>query len=308
MPEATNNLRIISLLPSATEIIDCLGLTTALVGRSHECDYPPSVKDLPPCTAARLDSHQTSSEIDRQVEQLVQSALSIYKIDLAVLEELKPTHIVTQDQCDVCAVSFGDVIKAVGELTQSSPQIISLQPNTLGEVWQDIARVGEQLGVDAAPVLQSLWDRVEACCEQTQGLTNLPRVGTIEWTEPLMAAGNWNPELVTLAGGENLLGKLGQHSPYLSWEELMTANPDVLVIMPCGFDLPRTRTETTQLAQHPQWQHLKAVQNQQVYITDGNAYFNRPGPRLVDSLEILAEILHPDLFPPRYCGTGWEIF
>jgi iron complex transport system substrate-binding protein len=308
MLETTNSLRIISLLPSATEIIDCLGLTPALVGRSHECDYPPSVKALPPCTAARLDSHQTSAAIDRQVEQLVQSALSIYKIELAVLEELRPTHIVTQDQCDVCAVSFGDVVKAVAELTRSSPQIISLQPNTLGEVWQDIARVGEQLGVDAAPVLQGLRERVEACSERTQGLTNRPKVGTIEWTEPLMAAGNWNPELVTLAGGENLLGKLGQHSPYLFWEELITANPDVLVIMPCGFDLLRTRTETEQLAQHPQWQHLKAVQNQQVYITDGNAYFNRPGPRLVDSLEILAEILHPELFPPQYLGTGWEFF
>jgi iron complex transport system substrate-binding protein len=304
----TNNLRIVSLLPSATEIVDCLGLTSMLVGRSHECDYPSAVKLLPACTAARLDSHKTSAEIDSQVAQLVQSALSIYEINLQVLEELQPTHIVTQDQCDVCAVSFADVVRAVGELTQSHPQIISLQPNTLGEVWQDIARVGEQLGVDAAPVIQSLQQRVTNCRYQTQGLANLPTVGAIEWTDPLMVAGNWNPELITIAGGINLFGSLGKHSPYLTWEELTIGDPDVLIIMPCGFDLQRTYQETSQLSQHPQWQNLKAVESQQVYITDGNAYFNRPGPRLVDSLEIVAEILHPRQFPPQYQGRGWEKF
>lgn len=303
-----SNLRIVSLLPSATEILAALGLTDAIVGRSHECDYPPQIQNRPVCTEAQLNSEKPSAQIDTDVRELVQNALSIYKINIDVLEELQPTHIVTQDQCDVCAVNFEDVEKAVAELTQSQPKVISLQPNVLSDVWADIERVGTTLGVESQPLLIQLQSRIEACQQKTQGLSEHPTVAAIEWTDPLMASGNWIPELVELAGGKLLFGVAGQHSPYIEWDALLKADPEVIIIMPCGFDLERTRQETIPLEQHPEWSSLRAVRTGQVFITDGNAYFNRPGPRLVDSLEILAEILHPDSFDFGYRGTGWNNF
>ena len=303
---APTSLKIVSLLPSATEIIDCLGLTNALVGRSHECDYPPSVKDLPICTEARLDSDRSSGEIDKDVQTLLQQALSIYQIKIDILEYLKPTHIVTQDQCDVCAVNFAEVERAIASLTKSNPQVISLQPNLLQEVWADIERVAKTLGVEARPVLNKLQDRINAIANKVKDINQKPTVVALEWTEPLMGGGNWIPELIEIAGGKPLLGVKGEHSPYLSWENLTEADPDVIVIMPCGFDLERTEQESQVLIQHPDWSNLKAVKNNQVFIVDGNAYFNRPGPRLVDSAEILAEILHPSLFDYGFRGKGWK--
>ena len=305
-----SDLRIVSLLPSATEIVAALGLTDAIVGRSHECDYPPEIKDRPVCTEAQLNSEKPSAQIDADVLDLVQKALSIYKIKTDVLEQLQPTHIVTQDQCDVCAVNFADVEKAVAELTQSQPKVISLQPNVLNDVWADIERVAATLGVESQSVLTQLQSRVEVCKQKTQGLSesDRPTVAAIEWTEPLMATGNWIPELVELAGGQSLFGVVGKHSPYLEWDALVKADPEVIIIMPCGFDLERTRQETMPLTHRPEWSSLHAVRSGKVFITDGNAYFNRPGPRLVDSLEILAEILHPDIFDFGYRGTGWEQF
>ena len=306
----TANLRIVSLLPSATEIIDCLGLTEALVGRSHECDYPPSVKDLPICTEARLDSNKKSGEIDAEVKTLIEEALSIYKIKIDVLEQLQPTHIVTQDQCDVCAVNFAEVEKAIAKLINSHPQIISLQPNLLNEVWEDIRGVAQTIGVDATSVLNQLQTRNNTIVLKVKDLPDesLPTVLALEWTEPLMGGGNWIPELIENAGGKPLLSVKGEHSPYLSWESLIDANPEVIVIMPCGFDLERTEQESQVLKQHPEWNSLQAVKNDQVFIVDGNAYFNRPGPRLVDSAEILAEIFHPQLFDFGYRGTSWKPF
>jgi iron complex transport system substrate-binding protein len=305
-----SDLRIVSLLPSATEIVAALGLTDAIVGRSHECDYPSEIKDRPVCTEAQLNSEKPSAQIDADVLDLVQKALSIYKIKTDVLEQLQPTHIVTQDQCDVCAVNFADVEKAVAELTQSQPKVISLQPNVLNDVWADIERVAATLGVESQSVLTQLQSRVEVCRQKTQGLaeSDRPTVAAIEWTEPLMATGNWIPELVELAGGQSLFGVVGKHSPYLEWDALVKADPEVIIIMPCGFDLERTRQETMPLTHRPEWSSLHAVRSGKVFITDGNAYFNRPGPRLVDSLEILAEILHPDIFDFGYRGTGWEQF
>ena len=300
--------RIVSLLPSATEILAALGMTSFIVGRSHECDYPPNIADRAICTAARLSIAQPSVQIDADVQTLLKSALSIYEIKLDVLKQLQPTHIVTQDQCDVCAVTFSEVEKAVATLSQPQPQIISLQPNTLTEVWADIERVAIKLGVDAKPVLTELQQRVKACQQKTQNLPadKRPTVAAIEWIEPLMGSGNWIPEMVELAGGRNLFGSIGQHSPYLSWDSLLEAKPDVIIVMSCGFDLERTRQEMQQVMAHPQWQQLEAVKQNRLYITDGNAYFNRPGPRLVDSLEILAEILHLELFEQKYEAIGWE--
>ncbi|HEY9905928.1 MAG TPA: cobalamin-binding protein [Candidatus Sericytochromatia bacterium] len=303
-----SDLRIVSLLPSATEIVAALGLSSAIVGRSHECDYPPEIQDRLICTEAQLNSEKPSAQIDADVLDLAQKALSIYKIKTDVLEQLQPTHIVTQDQCDVCAVNFADVEKAVAELTHSHPQVISLQPNVLTDVWTDIERVAATLGVESQAVLAQLQSRVEACREKAQGVSERPTVACIEWTEPLMAAGNWIPELVETVGGQLLFGTVGKHSPYLEWDALVKADPEVIIIMPCGFGLERTRQETQPLTQRPEWSSLQAVRTGKVFITDGNSYFNRPGPRLVDSLEILAEILHPDSFDFGYKGTGWEPF
>lgn len=301
-----DSLRIVSLLPSATEIIDCLGLGEFLVGRSHECDYPPSMKDLPICTEARLNSDKSSAEIDIEVKTLMQKALSIYKIKTEVLEQLQPTHIVTQDQCDVCAVNLPEVEKAIALLINSHPQVISLQPNLLQEVWQDIERVAETLGVESQPILNKLQSRLDAIAFKVKTLKNLPTVVALEWTEPLMGGGNWIPELIEIAGGRSLLAVKGEHSPYLSWENLTEADPDFIVIMPCGFDLERTEQESRVLMSHANWSKLKAVKNEKVFIVDGNAYFNRPSQRLVDSAEILAEILHPELFDYGFKGKGWK--
>lgn len=305
----TANLRIISLLPSATEIIDCLGLTESLVGRSHECDYPPSIKDLPVCTEARLNSDKKSGEIDADVQTLMQKALSIYKIKIEVLEQLQPTHILTQDQCDVCAVNLPEVERAIAQLTNSNPQIISLQPDLLKEVWDDIERVAITLGVEAKPILDKLQRRIDAISNRVQVLvTEKPTVVTLEWTEPLMVGANWIPELIEIAGGEPLLSVKGEHSPYLFWESLIDVDPEIIVIMPCGFNLERTAQESKVLTKHPAWKTLTAVKNGKVFITDGSAYFNRPGPRLVDSAEILAEMFHPELFNFGYKGKSWKPF
>ncbi|RAM48778.1 MAG: cobalamin-binding protein [Hapalosiphonaceae cyanobacterium JJU2] len=304
-----SNLRIISLIPSGTEILAILGLTDAVVGRSHECDYPPEIQDRPICTQARLKTNVSSGEIHDEVNKLIQSALSIYEIKTDILERLQPSHIVTQDQCDVCAVSLSEVEKAVAELTQATPQIVSLQPNFIRDVWADIERVANIFQVDALKVLENLEARVKIVVQKTQGLSQtekLPKVACIEWTDPLMVAGNWIPELVTFAGGEPLFSVTGHAATQLKWENLIASNPDIIVFMPCGFDLNRTRQDTELLTKRPEWQNLRANQTGRVYITDGNSYFNRPGPRLVDSLEIMAEILHPEIFEYGYKGKSWD--
>jgi len=302
---ASSELRVISLIPGATETLAALGLIDALVGRSHECDYPPVVKQRPVCTQAKLDTSAPSGQIHDDVTKLLQSALSIYQIDIAKLEELQPTHILTQAQCDVCAVTLSDVEQAVAQLTQSSPKVISLQPNLLADVWTDMQRVAEALGVDAEAAIANLQARVERCQQQGHSAPEHPTVACVEWTEPLMVAANWVPELVELAGGRDMLGVTG-HSPRLEWQVLVEADPEVIIFMPCGFDLERTRQEALKLTHRPEWQNLQAARTGKVYFTDGNQYFNRPGPRLVDSLEILAEILHPDTCHFGYKGTGWE--
>lgn len=303
-----SDLRIVSLIPSATEIVAALGLVDKLVGRSHECDYPDQVKNLPVCTAANLNAAQPSHLIHKQVTALLQSALSIYRLELTQLEQLKPTHILTQAQCEVCAVSLADVEQALNQITDQTTQVISLQPSVLAHVWQDIERVAIALGGNSQPIIHQLQARISRCQQQLDGIAHRPTVACLEWTDPLMIAGNWVPELVTLAGGHPSLGKVGQHSSWLTWEQLVIANPEIIVCMPCGFDLAQTTQAAQDLALQPQWQHLQAVQNQQVYVVDGNQYFNRPGPRLVDSVELLAEIFHPHRFPRRYAGHGWLQF
>lgn len=303
-------LRLVSLIPSATEIAYALGLGEYLVGRSHECDFPIEVKALPVCTAPKFDPKGSSREIHDRVTTLLQSALAVYRVNIDILADLQPTHILTQAQCEVCAVSLPEVEAAVRTLTGQSPQVISLQPACLADIWSDLERTALALlgnaGVArAARAISPLRDRLNQLIA-TAPPEPRPRVACIEWPDPLMAAGNWIPELVQMAGGSSIFGEVGKHSPWIDLASITDANPDCIVFMPCGYDLATTARECSPLTQRPEWAGLKAVKTDQVYVTDGNQYFNRPGPRLVDSAEILAEILHPDLFPLNYQGLGWQ--
>ncbi|MEL6224485.1 MAG: cobalamin-binding protein [Cyanobacteria bacterium J06627_8] len=300
-------LRLVSLIPSATEIVAALGLADFLVGRSHECDCPPLVTSLPICTSPKFNPEGSSIEIHDRVTKLLQSALSVYAVDVERLETLQPTHILTQAQCDVCAVNLSDVEAAVAQCVKSSPTIISLQPSVLDDLWSDIRTVAQVLGVDGEPLILWLNQRVSNCVEKTRSVGgDRPTVACIEWIDPLMAAGNWIPELVQLAGGIPCFGTIGQHSPWLEWDALVREDPDIIVVMPCGYNLTKTHQEMDVLTQKPEWKTLSAVQNERVYLTDGNQYFNRPGPRLIDSLELLAEILHSKGVSYGYEGSGWK--
>jgi iron complex transport system substrate-binding protein len=305
-----SNQRILSLLPASTEIVCALGAAGWLVGRSHECDFPPEIRGLPVCTSSKLDPATNSQEIDRQVKDLLRDAVSIYRINTEKLRELKPDIILTQAQCEVCAVSLPEVEQAVGQLVGSRPQIISLSPTRLADIWEDFRRVADALDLakHGKEVLRSLKNRVVDIIEKSCQLKDRPSVACIEWIEPLMAAGNWVPELVELAGGSNLVGETGKHSPWMDWETLARQNPDIIVVMPCGFNLQRSRAEMATLVGRLEWSKLRAVKKRRVYLTDGNQYFNRPGPRIVESLEILTEIIHGDRFNFGHKGKGWERF
>lgn len=299
--------RVVSLLPSTTEIVHALGCGERLVGRSHECDHPPGVEDLPVVTEPKVVLSGDSAAIDRQVRSVLEQALSVYRVHTDVLREVAPDLVLTQSQCEVCAVSSDDVQRAVDDHLDGRAEVVALEPNGLADVLEDIRRVARALDVpDRGEALTvSMMERIEAVAARTAALPRR-RVVTLEWIEPVMAAGNWMPELLEAAGGHELFGKAGQHSPWLDWAEVVAEDPDVIIVMPCGFDLDRTREEAQQLRSLPGWSSLTAVRTDQVALTDGHRYFNRPGPRLADSTEILAEILHPQTFPPVYRGDGWE--
>jgi len=299
--------RIVSLLPSTTEIACALGFEAALVGRSHECDFPASVRSLPVCTRARFEEG-TSRQIDDRVKALVGRGLSVYDVDAALLRELAPTHVLTQDQCEACAVSLPDVEAALADWTGHPVEVVSLSPATLGDVWSDIARVGSVLGCEdrARRLGRELASRVSEIGERTGELGARPGVACIEWIDPPMAAGHWMPELVRVAGGDALFGRAGQNSEWLEWDALREADPDRMLVLPCGFDLARTRRELPALRALPGFEALRCVREGGVALADGNAFFNRPGPRLVESLEILAEVLHPGRFDFGHRGRHWE--
>ena len=296
-------MRLVSLLASATEMIAALGCLDQLVARSHECDYPPDVLSLPVVSRVQIDTEASSAHIDAQIKRLVQStpglqdaaikALSIYAIDVALLQELRPDVIITQTQCEVCAVSERDVMRAVEQLTGLQPRIVSLAPYRLDDVWEDIVRVGEALGrrALAEQLVQDYQRRLTRLHDLTMHQGEKPRVAVLEWLDPLMGAGNWTPELVDIASGVNAFGETGYHAPWLAWEELLAADPDILVLAPCGFTIERTMQDIPLLQQHPLWRSLRALKDGRVYAIDGNAYINRSGPRLVESAEILSCIL-----------------
>jgi iron complex transport system substrate-binding protein len=302
MPE----LRILPLISSATEIVHALGLGEFQVGRSHECDYPVKVLELPVCTRPAIAVSGSSADIDSLVKERFHSALSVYEVDAELIRSLRPTHIITQTQCRVCAVSLDDVENALRDEWAVDAQIVSCEPYALADVWIDIRRIADACGHPERgdDLVTDLQRRIAALRPPEER----PSVAAIEWLEPLMAVGNWVPELIEVAGGRNLFGTAGQHSPWMTWEQLVAADPDVIVALPCGFDLQRTREEMHWLTDRPEWQSLKAVRGDRVFICDGNQFMNRPGPRLLESLEIFAQILHPNLFPASLEHFGWEFF
>ena len=293
--------RIASLLSSATEILFALEAGDRVVAVGHECDYPPAVADLPRVTFSLVDSANDSATIDEQVKQLATAGDALYGVDDKQIVELAPDVIVTQSQCDVCAVRYQDVL----DLVERTPElrgtpVVALNPTSLEELCADIRRVGTAIGSDAVAerLVGTLDTRVKAVAKTAASLakTHRPRVACVEWIEPLMLGANWMPQMVNLAGGQNVISEAG-HSTYSTWDTVLDFDPEVIVVMPCGFDLERAIAESGPLLQRTGWAGLSAVQQGRVYAVDGNAYFNRSGPRLVDSLEILAHLIHPQHFP-----------
>ena len=301
-------MRIVSLIASATEIVCALGFEDQLVGRSHECDFPPSVARLPVCTSPKFKVAGSSAEIDARVKEILQQALSVYHVDADKLRDLQPEVIVTQTQCEVCAVSEKDVATALCQWTDSTAQVVSMATNALPDFWTDIHRIAAALGAPerGTALVHDLQNRMASIAATAAKAPHRPTVACVEWIDPLMSAGNWMPELIDMAGGRMLFGEPGRHSPRLSWEDFCRADPHVIFVMPCGWDIAKAREEMPALTRKSEWPTLRAIQQCQVYLADGNQYFNRPGPRLVESLEILAEVLHPELFQISHQGIGWQ--
>jgi len=291
-----------------------LGYAHCLVGRSHECDEPASVRALPACSGPTIDVNAASGEIHRQVREHLQQqseafqALSIYEVDQGLLDALAPELILTQSQCSVCAVSEDLVQQAVGDGVASRPTIVNCEPSRLDDVWGDIHRIAEAIGDAQAgrQLVARLQGELERIHERAGQGAEPPRMALLEWLDPLMGCGNWLPELVAWAGGENVLGQGGAHAKWLNFESLTRPSIDRLVAVPCGFDLPRTEAELEQHLYEDRWQALAPVQAGQLYAADGHSFFNRPGPRLVESAAILAEIAHPEIFTPEHKGRGWQ--
>lgn len=288
-------MRIASLLPSATEIVCALGLEDQLVAVTHECDFPIRVKRKPVVTASAVSPNTGSGAIDRHIRRLVHEGSSIYHLDADRLAALDPDLILTQELCQVCAVSY-PIVESAARRLGGSTQLVSLEPESLSDVYDHVQLVGRLTDrIDEADrVVTGLQQRVSAV-NRLVGQREPRRVLCLEWIDPLFGSGHWTPELVELAGGQDLLGNRGRPARVITWEEALAAAPDVLVVMACGFSLDRSLQEMPLLEQRPGWEALPAVRSGDVYVVDGNAYFSRPGPRLVDSVEIMAGLLHPDL-------------
>ena len=290
--------RIASLLPSATEIVHFVGAGDGLVGVTHECDYPPGVENLPRLTSTSIDQHSmTSAEIDAAVGERLTDSDSIYSLHAKLLEELSPDLVLTQGLCDLCAVSSNVVERATAALPET-PHVLSMNPTTLDEVLNVTVEVGDAIGRggEARERVSTLRKRLARVEEAVVGLPR-PRVGCIEWLYPPFSAGHWVPDMVRLAGGEELFARSGEPSKRLSWEGILKAAPEVLVLMPCGFDATRAAREARKLLEISGWEDLPAVEDGRVWSVDANSYYSRPAPRLVEGVETLARILHPEVFP-----------
>ena len=301
-------MRICSLLPSATEIVFSLGLGDQLVGVTHECDYPPAATRLPAVTRSALDHTDASSrEIHNHVVASLHGGSSIYYLDQERLKKLDPDILLTQELCQVCAVSYGEVRKAV-RLLPGERQVVSLEPTSLKGILESIEQVGRLTGRPerAAEVVRALQQRIDQVATTARGAPQRPRVFALEWLDPPFSGGHWVPEMVRLAGGRKGLGREGYPSAQISWPDVAAYDPEVIVLMPCGFNLAQSTEVLSRVALSEVWKGLSAVRSGQVYVVDGSAYFNRPGPRIVDGLEIMAEIIHPELFPRRNSQQAWQ--
>jgi iron complex transport system substrate-binding protein len=288
-------MRICSLLPSATEVIALLGLSDELVGISHECDYPPSVRNLPIMVEPMIPPHGlTSHDIDRQVSQLVASGQRLYRLKDHLLRQAQPDLIVSQDLCHVCAVTPDQLHEALCSMPRQ-PTLLTLNPTTVHEVIGDVIRIGNAANRSAEGhhLAAQLHDRLEAVHTRIQRIAHRPRVACIEWLSPLYIAGHWVPEMVQLAGGQDVLAQPGGPSYVVTWDEVLAATPDVLIVMPCGFSVERTQTELFQMMQQPGQWPLSSELAERTFLVDASSYFSRPGPRLIDGIELLATILHP---------------
>jgi iron complex transport system substrate-binding protein len=297
-------MRICSLLPGATEIAYLLGLGDEIVGVTHECDYPPDAQSKPVMVRSAIDQQRMSSqEIDAKVTELLQSGKGLYSIDEQTFVEAAPDVILTQGLCDVCALDYDEVVKASQHLP-IRPKIVSLNPHSLADILKDILRVGSATGRESAAttLVQNLRERIDKIGMGEPDYR--PRVVCLEWFEPLYVAGHWVPEMVALAGGFDVIGRKGEPSHKVEWREVVGANPDVILLMPCGFDVRRTVKESAPLRKLEGWNDLPAVKSGNVYALNGNAYFSRPGPRLVNGLEILARILHAEEAIPIALGEA----
>jgi iron complex transport system substrate-binding protein len=290
-------MRIVSLLPSATEIVCALGLGDQLVGVTHECDHPEFVRPLPKVTTTLIPTDASSREIDALVRERLKTQRALYSLDLPTLERLDPELIVTQALCDVCAVAEAEVQAAACRLP-GRPRVVNLEPTSLADVFETLKIVGRAAGVElgAAEVVRALRVRVEAVAERSARVRR-PRVLLLEWLDPPFSCGHWSPELVALAGGDEVIGRAGERSRTLSWAEVAAADPEVVVIACCGFTVDRTMHDLPLVRARAEWRGLPALLHERVFVVDGSAYFSRPGPRLVDSLEILAHALHPNVHP-----------
>ncbi len=294
-------MRICSLLPGATEVVAALGLADELVGISHECDYPPEVRRKPVLVRAAIDSERTMGpEIDRRVRETLHKGQSLYALDEDLFGRVRPDLVITQDLCNVCAVTPGQLQQAMGHLPKA-PQLLTLNPTRLEDILTDIERIGVATGraTQACTLASTLRTRLESLRNRLAATQERPTVACLEWLDPLYAPGHWVPEMVAWAGGRNLLGAAGSPSQRIVWDEVLAAQPDVLVLMPCGFTAARTVLELERLdiqSNWPGWQTLPAVRHHRVFAVDAVSYFSRPGPRLVEGVAILAALCHPSLY------------
>ncbi len=290
-------MKIYSFLPSATEIVYSLGLGDQLCGVTHECDYPPEAKTKPVVVQSLMDaSNLTQREIDERVVESMTHGHGLYKINREILQRNKPDIVITQELCDVCSVSLRDVLKTVHELSREC-KVISLTPKGLDGVLEDIVTVGSACGVEerARRIVGAFRRRIEMVQERTRNLKK-PRVFSMEWFDPIFASGHWVPEMVSICGGKDELGRAGQDSRRIRWEDVVSYNPEIVILMPCGFNLKRTIGDLPLLQKLRGWDTLDAVKNGRVYATDSSSYYSRSGPRLIDGLEMMAKMIHPEVF------------
>ena len=295
-------MKIVSLIPSATEIVCSLGLINNLVGISHECDYPQGIEKLPKLTKSKVDVNETSYNINENIQSILEKGLSVYEVDSELLQKINPDVIITQSHCSVCAVSIEDVKKCLNLWLKKKPILIDLKPNYFKDVINDILFVGEKLNAsnEASKVIEIINKEINVI-KKKLNFTNTKKVLCIEWIEPLMIAGNWIPEILSISNAENVLIESGKNSKFVSTSELSSNKFDIVIFMPCGFDIRRTKLEIkkSNLDFH------SLLKQKKVFVVDGNKFFNRPGPRLLESIKILCEIIHPDVFKPGPSLERW---